>query len=418
MASAACRAAFIRGRPRVHFVVQRRGILDRRRAGRFSLHRFHGMLFCVSKYELSARRMRSQSLGIIETVPESATFDLLRTYCGVRQFGAADVLREKGHHYHDMYLIANGSAAVRLSDDDATSLILLGPGSPVGEISFLRGCAATATVLAQTPTEAIVIDDAALAIIEHERPALAAQLFRYLAETAEERMSHNLTSASSPGHFGNSSGIEVYLCNDDELTQRAQRLRYEVYCEELGRDSPNADHAKRIITDQLDQFGHTFVAMEDGQAIGTIRGNMSFEGPIGSLQELYGMKQSPHHPHGTSVVTKFVVTKSKRGSLASFKLISALTRFGIRNNMKECYIDSIPSLLPYYKAIGFRIVAPKFFHAENGPSIPMKLDLLSHGERLCRDPSPFTLLQLYLKAQTIRIIDRIGERLSPRTAGG
>src|SRR5690606_25356958 len=133
-------------------------------------------------------------------------------------------------------------------------------------------------------------------------------------------------------------------------------------------------------------FGHTFVAVQDGETIGTIRGNISFEGPLGILQDLYGMNRSPHHPNGTSVVTKFVVRKSKRGSQVSYKLISALTRFGLRNNMKECYIDSVPSLLHYYKALGFEMVAPKFFHVENGPSFPMKLDLTTYGERLCRDP--------------------------------
>jgi hypothetical protein len=78
--------------------------------------------------------------------------------------------------------------------------------------------------------------------------------------------------------------------------------------------------------------------------------------------------------------------------------------------MKECYIDSVPSLIPYYKAIGFKVVAPKFFHRENGPSFPMKLDLVKHGPELCKEASARSQIKLHLKAQAIRFIDRIRNR--------
>lgn len=342
--------------------------------------------------------------------PKPATFDLLRKSCALKRFAPGEILREQGQHYRDMFLIADGSVAVELP----AGPVLLRTGSPVGEIGYLKGLAATATVTAHSDTDAIVIDDATLERLDREQPALAVQLLRYLADTAEERISHNLTHAAGAGRFGNPRAIEVFLCRDDDMLERARRLRYEVYCEELGRNSPNADHGRKIIADDLDRFGNTFIAVEGGETIGTIRGNISFEGPLGILQELYGMAQSPHHPHGTSVVTKFVVRKAKRGGLASFKLISALTRFGLRNSMKECYIDSIPSLLHYYKALGFTVAGEKFFHRENGPSIPMKLDLVTYGEGLSRDPGTFTQLQIYLKAQSIRLMDRMRARLSSR----
>jgi CRP-like cAMP-binding protein len=344
------------------------------------------------------------------------TIEPLRKYCQARRFNAGDVLRQKDHYYKDMYVIADGCVAVSFPIDNSSKGLLLGRGSPVGEIGFLRGCPATATVLAQTDTEAIVIDDAALARLELEEPALATKLLRHLAETAEERISHNLTHVSKRGDFTNPRAVAVYLCRNDEMFESAKRLRYEVYCQELGRNSPHADHDKKIITDELDKCGHTFIAVEDGETIGTIRGNLAKEGPVGVLQELYGMTLSPHHPENTSIVTKFIVKKSKRGGPASFKLISALTSFGVSRNMKECYIDSIPSLLHYYKAIGFKMVAPKFFHLENGPSYPMKLDLTTHGQWLCKETTRLTQLHVYVKAQAIRLIDQLRDRLFLRSA--
>jgi predicted GNAT family N-acyltransferase len=345
--------------------------------------------------------------GLLDAAPGSIGSHLLQPFCGLKRFAPGDVLREKGQHYKDMYLITDGRVAVNLEAGGKSDNVILGGGSPVGEISFLRGCPATATVVARTATEAIVIDDAALARLEREQPALAAQLLRHLAETAEERVSYNLTFASQAGAFTNLNSVDVYLCRNEAMSESAKRLRYEVYCEELGRNSPYADHEKRIITDDLDKFAHTFIAVEDGETTGTIRGNISLEGPLGAVVELYGMKSSPHHPRGTCVVTKFIVKKSKRGGPASFKLIAALTRFGLRNQMKECYIDSVPSLMPYYKAIGFKVVAPKFFHRENGPSYPMLLDLAKYGEALCRETTTRSQIKLHLKAQAFRLIDRI-----------
>jgi len=55
--------------------------------------------------------------------------------------------------------------------------------------------------------------------------------------------------------------------------------------------------------------------------------------------------------------------------------MAALARYGVRHNLKECYIDCIPALLPYYKALGFRITGQRFLHHENGPSHPMMIDL-------------------------------------------
>jgi hypothetical protein len=101
------------------------------------------------------------------------------------------------------------------------------------------------------------------------------------------------------------------------------------------------------------------------------------------------------------------VKKSKRGSPASMKLISAVVRYGIRNGIKECYIDCVPALLPYYKAIGFTITRQKFFHLENGPSHPMLLDLVKHGERLSNEGGVRGYLTLIMKAQAIKLMDRV-----------
>jgi predicted GNAT family N-acyltransferase len=330
---------------------------------------------------------------------------LLPSFCREVRFAPGDVIRQKGQHYADMFLLTEGSVEVDRETERGGARIGVGAGSPIGEIGFLRGCPATATVTATTATGALVIDDPTLARIEREQPVLAADLLRYLAATADERTNYNLIFTSTSSGWG--KPVDVYLCRDKDMLESAQRLRYEVYCEELGRQSPYADHARRIITDDLDDRGYTFVAVEGGETVGTLRANLSTESSLGILEELYGMRRSAHHPDATAVSTKFIVKKSKRGGPTSIKLISAVVRFGLRAHVKECYMDSIPALLPYYKALGFTIAGEQFFHRENGPSHPMILDVSKHGERLSSETGVRDYLNLIVKAQAIKLFDTV-----------
>jgi len=318
-------------------------------------------------------------------------------------FAAGDILRHKGQHYTDMYLLIEGSVAVDRQTNRRGELVVAGVGSPVGEIGFLRGTSACATVTAKTATRALVLDASTRAYLEQKQPALAAQVLRQLALIAEERTSNNLRFDRTA--FGAAAGLDVLLCQNHEMLERAQRLRYTVYCQELKRRSPYADHAKKIIADELDKAGHTFVAVENGETIGTVRVNLSFEGPLGVLEGLYGMKASPNHPQATAVCTKFIVKKSKRGGPTALALISAVARYGVRHCIQEAYIDCVPALLPYYRAIGFSVVGDAFLHQENGLSHPMMLDVLKHGQRLSRERSD--CLGVILRAQFFRLMDGV-----------
>jgi hypothetical protein len=163
---------------------------------------------------------------------------LLKQNCTEVRFAAGTVLRRKGQHYGDMFLLLHGSAEIDPESTSGEKILVSHRGSPVGEMGFLTGRAASATVTARTDTVALVIDDATLDLLEREQPQLAAQLLRHLTTVADERTSFNvaweLAGASSMG----ARPIEVYLCRSAEMLEEAQRLRYEVYCEELAGNRP------------------------------------------------------------------------------------------------------------------------------------------------------------------------------------
>src|SRR5262249_48056987 len=187
---------------------------------------------------------------------------LLQSFCREICFEPGAVLRRKGHHYREMYLLTHGCVDIdRGEGRGAAKLASSDVGSPIGEIGFLRGSAAIATVTATTPTGALVIDDPTLARLEREQPAMTARLLRGLAEVAEERTSYNLVLTPSAWLHDSRRAVDVHLCRSKEMLESAQQLRYQVYCRELRRRSPHADHERGVISDHLDETGHTFIAV-------------------------------------------------------------------------------------------------------------------------------------------------------------
>jgi predicted GNAT family N-acyltransferase len=186
--------------------------------------------------------------------------------------------------------------------------------------------------------------------------------------------------------------VEVYLCRNEAMLKEACRLRYQVYCVELGRNSPNADHERKIIRDWLDDFGFTFIAVKENQVVGTIRGNLAAEGSLGILEDWYGMDTSIHHPHNTGVLTKFAVKKSCRSGTVAMRLIFAVRQYSKQLDVKECYIDCIPRLLPFFRLFGFRVAGKMFLHYENGPSYPMMISL-AHKEAIRAMPGPLRMVE-------------------------
>ncbi len=89
--------------------------------------------------------------------------------------------------------------------------------------------------------------------------------------------------------------------------------------------------------------------------------------------------------------------------MAATRLISAMVGFGLRSGISACYVDSIPELLPYYRALGFAPSGRVFFHRENGPSHPMVLDLTRHGDQLAKESGARDYLKSFVKAEAMRL---------------
>lgn len=353
--------------------------------------RIRPFAFRLLRPELSSEPKISISTGecflTVEQSPIQAHLDPdpLSGVCTEVSFVSGEVLRTKGKLSVDMYLLTAGEVEINFgTSGDASAVIVAGRGVPIGEIGFLTGIPATATVRARSNVTALYIDNAVWRRLEQENPHFAADLYRQLADVAEGRQSHNLLFVRPHEKPRPERALDIIICQRADQLLEAQRMRYQVYCEELGRTSPYADPNRGVIADDLDETGHVLLAVEDGVPVATLRMNMAREGRLDVLEDLYGMHSSSHHPEGTGVCTKFIVKKANRLGKASFKLMATAVDMAQRYAIKDCYIDCIPELRPFYVSLGFAQSAPPFLHRENGRSFPMRLDIERYAKRISR----------------------------------
>ncbi|MEP1206361.1 MAG: cyclic nucleotide-binding domain-containing protein [Rhizobiaceae bacterium] len=293
----------------------------------------------------------------------------------VKRFSETEVIRHKGSFAPDMLLLLEGEALVELADsefDDAS--ISVGRDSIVGEIGFLTGKGANASVRALSDVEAVSLDQRAMEQFEEKHPDLAVIFYRYLARTMDARQIQNEVLLSDFDHLPMPS-VEVVRCKCADTLLQAQKLRYAVYCGEFGRDSPNADQELGAIVDELDQHGISFLALRKQAPVGTVRINFVKDGGLGILPQLYGMAGSGFCLDRSVVVTKFAIVGGYRGGGTYLRLFSAIGSYIAASGYQSIFMDCVPKYARFYKSIGFEQCAEEFIHYENGLSVPMVLDI-------------------------------------------
>lgn len=93
------------------------------------------------------------------------------------------IIVDQGDVGRDCYVVVSGEATVRRSGRKITTL---GPGSVIGELSLLDHGPRTATVVADTDMQLVVIDQHHFTSLLEEVPALSRKLLGYLAGRVRE----------------------------------------------------------------------------------------------------------------------------------------------------------------------------------------------------------------------------------------
>lgn len=183
--------------------------------------------------------------------------------------------------------------------------------------------------------------------------------------------------------------FEIRLASSDEDLERLYRFRYSIYVEEMNRVQHDADHERKWIRDVLDENAYNLLAIRNGELVGTIRINLTRDGPIPYYTEFYQIYEQPDVTiDNASIVTRLMISSRFRKGGLALRLIMEAYSFGIYRGIRFNFIDCNDHLVKFFEAFGYRNYIGVAVHKEYGEVQPMILDL--HDEKyLMQIRSPY-----------------------------
>jgi len=128
------------------------------------------------------------AIGLFSSLPETVLARIAQRAKRITFAGDEKVL-EEGEENDRLFCLLSGRLRIsRRSGPTDVVLSELGPGTVLGELTFIEPGAATATAVALEPGEAIVFSAAAFGEVERESPATALAILRALTLTLKERL--------------------------------------------------------------------------------------------------------------------------------------------------------------------------------------------------------------------------------------
>jgi CRP-like cAMP-binding protein len=120
--------------------------------------------------------------------------------------GAAIV--HQGIRPNAIFVVIRGSFSVGVETLSDEPLAILGAGELIGEISFLEGSPASATIVAEEKSAVLVIDNRVLNERFRNDTAFAARMYRAFALVAERRLRNRVNHLAFQFEFGRSLGSQ------------------------------------------------------------------------------------------------------------------------------------------------------------------------------------------------------------------
>jgi GNAT superfamily N-acetyltransferase len=183
--------------------------------------------------------------------------------------------------------------------------------------------------------------------------------------------------------------FEIKLATQRHEQETLYRFRYQIYVEEMHRVQHDADHARKWITDRLDDDAYNFIAFNGGGVVGALRSNFLRHGPIPYYPSFYRIaEQEGATVDNASIVTRMMIAKEMRRHTLAVRLCLAVYQHSLERGVRYNFIDCNDHLVEFFTSFGFKEYMGTAVHKEYGEVHPLKLDL--HDEEAFRRlNSPF-----------------------------
>ena len=188
--------------------------------------------------------------------------------------------------------------------------------------------------------------------------------------------------------------IEIIDATDPFVREAVFRFRYDIYVREMRRRQKDADHERGRVEDALDRDAILLAARDSvsGRIVGTARSNVVAVSDLGVYDRLYGLHAlSATERASTTITTRFMVDRERRGTLLAVQLARSLFARGSARGIRTDYIDCNEPLVPFFERLGYRSVQT-VEHPDYGSVRLMRLDVRDEGH-MARVGSPFGSVQ-------------------------
>jgi CRP-like cAMP-binding protein/N-acyl-L-homoserine lactone synthetase len=177
-------------------------------------------------------------------------------------------------------------------------------------------------------------------------------------------------------------GLAVEPARDDAARERVFAFRYRVYVDEMGLDTPEADHARRWLCDPLDDVSTSWALLRDGEVAGTLRVTcLSDLADPAPLVARFSMQPALPAFGASEICTtsRFMLDPKLRGGTAILRLMAAVYQDGRARGLRLNYGDCSPHLVPFYEHLGYRRYTRAFNDTAYGFKVPI---LMLTGDRV------------------------------------
>jgi GNAT superfamily N-acetyltransferase len=188
--------------------------------------------------------------------------------------------------------------------------------------------------------------------------------------------------------------VTVAQVRSDAEREQVYRFRYRIYVEDMHLSPPDADHARGILRDALDDVAVAYALYDDGEVVGSLRGVYLADVPDPTpLIEKFRLQPAleAFGPEAIGATSRFMVHPKLRGGRAIFELMAACFEDAQARGVRLNYGDCSPHLLTFYEHLGYRRYTRAYNDTAYGFKVPI-LMLVGDRDRFNLVRSPLARL--------------------------
>jgi hypothetical protein len=166
--------------------------------------------------------------------------------------------------------------------------------------------------------------------------------------------------------------IVTGVAHTSEEREACFKLRYDIYVDEMGKEPPGIDHARRVVFDENDEGAVILFAKVEDEVVGTARLISGKDGLPRQYNKDFNLAAYPElSGEGITVLSRFMLTRKWRRSLVFVLFTDFTYREGRRMGAWITFLDCAPSLVSLYESLGFRRYATGMVETAVGWNVPM-----------------------------------------------